>query len=482
MNKKRILVGCINLESNSSTPYRATEKDFAIKRGGDMLKDSPAMDYLVSRGYDVIPSFYAWSGPSGVLKLETYMNFVTELLACVPLDGSIDGIWLDCHGAMQVEFIGSGESFLVSQIRERVGPKVPIALSLDFHASISHTLCRLTNMIVGFRTAPHTDITETRMKAVKMLDRAVSEGVLPWTKIIKVPLLLPGEFCTTESYPASYITEQLDKMQELTSVWNASFFTGMSWCDCSHNGNSIVVSGVGDWEGDVSGAMVKLADEIWNARHDFKMTTGTMMEPEKAVAEALSADVSPVFISDSGDNTTAGAIGDNAYMLGELIGRHAADTLVAGIYDEFAVAECEKAGEGGVVDLSLGGAYDEKSKKLMLKGVKVLHLQKDEHGRVLSVLINADGVDAIITPVRTDFTCAESFERAGTVYTKYKVIVVKLGYLFPGLAAIAAKSIIALTAGNSMLDVRGLCHDNKRRPIFPVEDNFGFKADKQMIF
>ena len=481
MGKKRVLIGCLNLESNSLTPYLASERDFTVKHGEEMLKNSLEASYLAAQGFDVIPSFYAWSEPSGKLKLSTYTSFVDKLLSAIPTDGSIDGIWLNCHGAMQVEFINSGEAFLVSQIRERVGPAVPIALSLDFHASISNTLCRAANILVGFRTAPHVDIPETRMTAVKLLARAVKEGVLPRTKIIKIPMIMPGEYCTTEAYPTNHIIDRLKEIEKLPGVWRASYFSGMCWCDCAHNGASVVVSGVETGE-ETAAAMLSLAKDIWSLRHEFKMTTGTIMDPSAAVEACLKSPSAPVFISDSGDNTTAGATGDSAYMLRLCLEKHAEDILIAGIYDDQAVQKCAATGVGGSLSLEVGAGYDVGNVRVSAGTALVKHLQRSDSGAVLNALVSVSGVDVILTSSRTDFTSADSFSACGANWHDYKAIVVKLGYLFPGLTQIAASSIIAATPGNSILDITGVKYFNQRRPMFPLEDGFVYDPDESFIY
>ncbi len=111
---------------------------------------------------------------------------VGEILERLPLDGSLSGILFPSHGALEVEFIGSGDAFLISMLRERVGPRVPIALALDLHANNTYTLARLSNIIYGYRTAPHIDIAETSIRAAKLLIKAIEEGKEPWTELVRL--------------------------------------------------------------------------------------------------------------------------------------------------------------------------------------------------------------------------------------------------------------------------------------------------------
>ena len=58
------------------------------------------------------------------------------------------------------------------------------------------------------------------------------------------------------------------------------------------------------------------AQEFYDKRYDFVVEH---VEVDKAIALAMTAKEKQVFLSDSGDNTTAGATGDNAHMLNRLV-------------------------------------------------------------------------------------------------------------------------------------------------------------------
>ena len=45
--------------------------------------------------------------------------------------GSVDGVYLDLHGAMVTEHLDDGEGELLARVRKVVGPKVPVVASLE---------------------------------------------------------------------------------------------------------------------------------------------------------------------------------------------------------------------------------------------------------------------------------------------------------------------------------------------------------------
>lgn len=476
MHTKRIFLAGFSLESNTYTPNKTQTTDFSILRGNEIIEELECAKYLLNKGYTLVPSVLATAEPNGVITFGAYQSIVNEILDSLPNDESIDGVLLILHGAMQVEFINSGEAFLVSQIREIVGASVPVSIVLDMHANVSLTLSRLSNIIVGYRTAPHVDIEQCYMTAAKLLDRALTEGVLPWTMSIKIPMTLPGEFAVTDYYPAKYVVEQLCEMDKLDNVWCSSYFTGMTWSDCSHGRSTIVVSGCGENRDSICQAMRNLAEKIWDARYDFKMGMEGL-DPEEAVETAIKDSSKLVFISDSGDNTTAGGSGDNAFMLKTLLDKGAKNTLVAGIMDSAAVSACANAGIDSVIKLSIGGEADLNSTRIVVDNVRVRAIHYNLEGNADSVLVSIEGVDVIINSKRICFTSVEVLEEYGADYRNYHIIVVKLGYLFPELSKVKGRSIIALTKGTTMLDVRYINYKKLKRPLYPLEDGFIYSTE-----
>lgn len=476
--EKKIFMGGFHLESNTSNPVKVEVPDFFTKRGEQLLEYFPEVTQLIREaGYTPVPSLYAETTcvAGGVLSLDAYRTYAQELIDSIPLDGSLAGVWLYLHGSMQVEFIGSGEAFLVSAIREKVGPNIPISVALDFHANITYTLTRVANLITGYRTAPHVDIPETLATAAKLLLRAVEEKQLPWVSMVKIPMLQPGEAATTNMPHVKKIIQELDVIQDMPGVWRTSYFTGMSWIDCPHNGSSVVVCGVAKDRDPISEKMLALGQHIWDVRYDFRLSSDSF-PTEQAVELAVNSPKQVVFLSDSGDNVTAGAVGDNAYMLKLFLERGCRDVLIAGLWDEDAVAAAAAAGVGSAVTVCVGAKHDSASTSVTLNGALVKGIVRNAQGQAVGALLSVNGVDAAVNSERVSFTGEQDFINFGISYRDYHIIVVKLGYLYPGLSLIKDDSYIALTKGNAMLTIKDFHYTHQRRPLFPFEDNFPYDA------
>lgn len=99
----RILTAGIRHESNTFIPYLTTAAGFTILRGSNATQGRTWAKFLEDEGMEVIPTLHAIGGASGVVSKETYEVFRDEILEELRAAGSVDGIFLDMHGALHVE-------------------------------------------------------------------------------------------------------------------------------------------------------------------------------------------------------------------------------------------------------------------------------------------------------------------------------------------------------------------------------------------
>ncbi len=466
--KKKIFVAGIHQESNSFSPLMSTKEDFTIYLKGDkLIRQIAGVKEIQKAGYEVIPGIYADACPGGVLKLEEYKKIVEEILGLLPADGSVDGVFLPLHGALEVEFIGSGDALLVSLIRERVGGTVPISAALDLHANNTYTLSKMCNIIYGYRTAPHIDINETRIRAARMLIRALEEEVMPWTELVRLPMMMPGENFMTESGMGAEIMKMLPDLETLENVWCASYFAGMPWVDCAQGGGTVVISGSGDKTKGMEGAR-KFGNYIWDNREKFKFQ-GVSMEPEEALMLLEQGAEYPAFLSDSADNVTAGAAGDNAYMLKIILEKSKKKILIAGLVDAPAVELCKDKKAGDTFQVTLGGSIDkEKSVRVRLNKVQLVNVFY-EGEKVTAAILKKDNITLLILAERGPITSEKVLNTYRLSAFDFDIIVVKQGYLTPDFYRIAKRFIMALTPGNCAQNLNLLEYKRIRRPMGPME-------------
>ena len=467
----RIAIGSLQCEGNSLTPVYTRFEDFDYAPGEAMYQKIKVMDYLAEKGAEVIPTIYAHALPGGAVIQADYLRLVGEIVDGIPCD--VDGVWLYLHGAMCVQEIGSGEAYLLKKIREKIGFEIPISVAMDFHADNSDEIVELANCVTGFRTAPHQDHTETQLRAMRMLFDCIEKKILPKPVIDRAAVVICGDAVQTALEPLKSIMAAAEEMEKsIPGMMCVQVFNGQPWIDEPYMGPNFVVTHESNQEV-AKECAAKLARMFYDARYDFKFLIEAL-PPEEAIQRAMEAP-EQVFLSDSGDNTTAGAAGDNAFMINRLQKLGAKNVLLAGIMDAAACDACYAAELGDVLTLQVGGSLAADSEtatvtgKLIHRG-DILSYHGDNGGP--SATLDCGDMTVVITHNRASMCRPDIFESINLDYSPFKIVVVKLGYLFPELAERAQRAILAFTPGASTERLEDMHMKNIRRPMFPLDDNF----------
>ncbi len=468
----KIAIGAMLCEGNSLTPVLTRYEDFDYAADEAMYEKVAVMDLLRARGCEIVPTLYAHALPGGAVVEADFLRLAGEMIDRLPAEG-LDGIWLYLHGAMCVENLGSAEEYLLRLVREKVGYDVPISLAMDFHADNSDAIPALCNCVTGYRTAPHCDREETEQRAMRLLFDCIDKKIMPRPQLARANVIICGDAVQTSLEPMKGIMEMAAELEKLPGMMSVQVFNGQPWIDEPYNGPNFLVT----HEWDTALAMEcaqKLAKRFYEVRHEFGFLTEAV-EPAEAIRLAMDAKESTVFISDSGDNTTAGAAGDHAYMLKLLQEMGAKNVLLAGIMDAAACDACYAAELGDTLTLTVGGSLSPDAEKATVTG-RLIH-----RGDILSYQYNNAGPSAtldcgdmtvVITKNRAALCRPDIFESIDLDYKKFHIVVVKLGYLFPELAAEAERAILAFTPGASTERLEDMNLKRIRRPMYPLEDNF----------
>lgn len=472
----RVAIGGIRHETNSFSPVWTGYGDFDLKRGAAILENGNGNGQGLSCQSDeveLLPTLVAQAMPSGPVHGSAYLRLKDELLRELQAALPVDGVYLDLHGALDVEGIGDGETDLVPAVRQLVGPETLISASLDLHGNVSPTVARTADILTAFRTAPHRDVEETRQRALAMLVRALREGFRPVSVLVKPPLLLVGEAAVTEVEPAKSLYGRLAEIDRVPGIMDSSLLIGCAYTDGPFTTTSVIVVAEQDRELAHRQAAT-LAGQVWARRHEFGFSVETASVDE-AIQRAMAAPERPVFISDSGDNLTAGGAGDIPLFAQRLVALEAQDAVVAGITDPAAVRRCASAGVGAEVDLSIGGKLDRANGQPFVTAGRVQHLSAAPHapgGEPAMAVVRVAGVSIVLTAGRWPFTDRASIAAAGIDPMAQKIVVVKLGYLFPDLYDHAPRAIMALSPGATDLQLERLPFRRLHHPIFPLDGDF----------
>ncbi|MCY3917188.1 MAG: M81 family metallopeptidase [Chloroflexi bacterium] len=464
----RMAAAGIAIECATFSPLPAELSDFDILRGDALLSRYPFA--ATHPDIDFAPIMQAHAVPGGVLRRSVYDALKAEILAELRAGGPWDGVYLDMHGAMSVDGLEDAEADFIGAVRDLVGPAPLISASYDLHGNLSAAIMNQLDLITAYRTAPHEDALATRARALDLLIHCLRAGIRPEKAFIPIPLLLSGERAMTIVEPGRSVYAKIEDLTDGEAVLDASLLVGFTWADQARSQASAVALGM-DTAATWAAARV-LAAAYWEARHQFGFCVPTG-NTDECIKMALASTASTVFLSDSGDNVTGGAAGDVPYVLERLLAHRVPKTLYAGLTDTAAVDTCFAAGTGARLSLSLGGKLDPvHGRPLSVYGAVMQLHESKASGR--QVIFRVDRVDVILNERRLAFTTLAQFSDLGIDPLSYRIVCLKLGYLFPDFQRIAPEAIMALSPGAINAQPETLPFHKIQRPMFPFDRDFNW--------
>ena len=490
----RVALAGIVQEALIFSPLKATGADFGVQRGAAMLTELDIEGVLRELEIEPVPLLYAHHAtPSGVVDEAAYLGWRDEILRGLAGAGLLDGVCLVLHGAMTVENVWSAETDLVREVRALLGNEIAVVGRFDPHTNFTEELANKLDTLAAYRTAPHRDAKETLHRALRLLRRRIALGHRTRPAYVRLPLLLPGERATTGVEPMKSLLAMAADVEREKGILNAEVIIGFGWADTPYSGSGVLVTAEDDAHVKAACRHARrLAQAMWDRRHDFTYDQEVAPTVDEAIDRALAAPEPSVFLTDSGDNVTAGAPGDSTYFLSRLLAKRVPDAIVAGIPDAEVVARCVAAGVGATVSVTLGGKLAmPPGGPLSVTGV-VEHLDRPEAVGASTIIRNdysptrgeqpatiatlrIDGVRVLVTSRRMTFAALDDVRRGGVEPLEHKILVVKLGYLLPRLRDAAPREILALSPGYSDMDYRRLPYKYVTRPIIPLDDDFAWR-------
>ncbi len=466
---KRVFLGGFSHETNTFHPVAT--RGYSYSDGGRFRFAQ------WNSGFTVLPGVSAHPIGGGTITEQACREAMGKVLDSVRGAMPLDAVFLRLHGAMYAEGVGPAETELVRELREVVGPRACISCTFDLHGNIPARLARFGDILVGLKTAPHTDGAQTAELAERILLDALSGKARPISYVLPIPMIVQGEKAMTTAEPFRSLVEEARRIERdgvsghKEKILAATIFVGCAWTDSPDTGMSVIVTADGSRTA-ARAAAIELAQKVWEARRQFVFGCETA-ELEEGVTRALNASESTIFLTDSGDNVTASTPGDLPIVLRHLIARKVKSALVAGLNDPAAVRKCFEAGEGKKVKLSLGASIETRFGPPLEAGFEVVRLVTQPR----LVVGRIGEVEVILGNGPTAFTDPRQFEPCGIEPLSRKLVVVKEGYLYPGLTRIAPRYIMLLTPGAGDMRIEQLKYVRRRKPVFPFEQDTVFRAE-----
>ena len=499
----RILVASIGTETNTFAAKPTTLNDF--RRGLPGLSMPGETQEEFSRG-EVIPDYFRgtrtvaggyiagaekpgmdldflmwnWATPGGTVEQGAYDYLKGELLKRIDESTGYEGVLLDLHGAMVCERVEDAEGDIIAAVREKIGGKTPLVVTLDLHANSTALMARHADVIIGYDLYPHTDVYERGVEAAETMASIIKGKILPALAWRQLPLItLPPKQCTLIE-PMVSLLAKTHVMEQKERVVNVTLSMGFPFSDIRDAGVSVLVTTDND-----RGLAERLADEmaqaIWEKRDEFSVKLTPVAE---AIEYARTKAKGLVVLADGSDNPGGGGPCDGTVILKEFIDRRVEGAVVAVIADPESVAKAVEAGAGNTVTLDLGGKTDDRHGapvhltarvKLLSDGVFIPEGlmgggARGDMGRT-AVLVK-DGVEIVVTERRIQPYDTGLLRSVGIKPERRRIIALKSAVHFRGTyQAIAERIFDADTPGVHRADFGNYRYRNLRKPLYPLQEH-----------
>jgi microcystin degradation protein MlrC len=322
----RIAIGGFLHESHSFAPHPTTYRNFVEPGGfppfcygtdlisalrGASVPTAGAISVVETEDATIVPLAWGFANLAGPVQDEAFERIAA--LNCVLLsmaldEGPLDGVYLDLQGAAMIDSFPDAEGELLRRIRAIVGPTLPLAISLDPHASLTEAMIQLTDAVVPFRTYPHVDMKAAGARAARLLFERIRRGHQwrrTWRRLdFWIPL---GAQCTLMPPMESVMSERAEIAKRTDKV-ELAFCFGFPYADFPCCGPALAIYANSQ----------QAADDAANEFLGFV----NMREPEftqellpssVAVTEAkrrAATASGPIVIADTQDNPGGGGHGD----------------------------------------------------------------------------------------------------------------------------------------------------------------------------
>ena len=477
----KILVGGFVAESNEHVNHFTKLENFVLKYGSDVVDSLYIKEIADRENIDIIPALYADGRGGGVVKKEAFDYIQNTMLEFVEKHyREVDAIFMFIHGASHIESYGSGDHALIKSIRKIVGKHLPIAIVSDPHGNITEDFTKYTTIHRTFRHSPHVDRPDTHHLVFEMLVKLLRkrQNILPAMR--KIPVMVGGERSVSTDEPMVSINKFLDTIEKDERIMAASLFIGYVRHDSDKCGAAAVVVPATEKDQSYADACAqKIYDYVISKANEFQFH-GTALELDEAMNSAIAQESGPVYITDSGDNCTAGAAGYDTMVLREFMNRTDLGNkriLFACIADPNSVQNyLSQKNIGEAVDFKLGMDINEYSRPVQIVGeitaIGKLHHHygdTDSIGRSFTVRLADYPIDIVVAEYAISFAEENQYKKANISWDEHAITIVKQGYLYPDLKARATYYVMALTDGATNQRTERLDYKLIRRPMFPYD-------------
>ncbi len=368
--KKRIALLGIYHETNTFSKQLTTLAEF---RSGFWLEEGAITDEYrgayheisgiievmeSSDEYELIPVFYAYATPSGMVTADALEGILSRLWELYDKNGPYDGILVVPHGAGVSENHPDMDGYWLQQLRSRAGDQIPIVGTLDPHANVSPLMTDSTNGLFPYQTNPHIDQARVGREAARMMIAILSEGRKFTQTLVQLPLAISIEQQYTSESPCLDLLQLAENVRAQHGLYSVSLLLGFPYADVAELGSAFILISeqfpvavqthghasssqrIAETDGSAS-----LRQYIFQNLHSFN---GKKLHIRDWIP-LFSKMEKPVLLLDMGDNVGGGSSAQSTHLLEELDRAGLSCTFIC-IYDPAAV---ERLGNASGVPAAL---------------------------------------------------------------------------------------------------------------------------------
>jgi microcystin degradation protein MlrC len=427
----------------------------------------------------------ASANPSGRVTTEAF-----EAISKLMLDGAdgIDGALLHLHGAMVTDEHEDGEGELLSRLRAKIGPDVPVVVILDLHGNITERMAAAANVLIAVRTYPHVDHYERAWQGARLLQRAMTGEIRPHTVIARRPMLRGLDGGRTQSGPMRELIDRGEALEAEGAALVVSVCSGFTAADIHDIGPSVTVTT--DANAAAGKAIAEaMMDRAWDAR-DFTSTDHRSIADAVAYAKAGQGSAGrPLVMADFTDNPGSGHYGDATNLLAAMIAADLQNAAFYAIFDPLAVLDGQAIGVGRTGTITLGGRHDPAAGggplTVTARVVAITDGVFQTFGPMgngvwrdygLSMLLRVGGIDIAVISNNGQAVDTAQMTSLGLDPTRKDTVAVKSNHHFRAAFQPIAREVITVDGGalGAMVSRHavpgGTGFKNVRRPIWPLDE------------
>ena len=428
-----------------------------------------------------VPLFAARTTPYGPITEEAFSQLVELLLTELKKAMPLDGLLVAPHGATVSEAFPDADGYWLTRVREVVGNDIPIIGTLDPHANLSADMVKSCNALIAYRSNPHLDQFKVGRDAALMMGNTLAGKITPMMTAALPPVAISIQKQETTAEPCLSLYKVANEQLSQPNVLSNSVMLGFPYADVEEMGSAfIVVTNNDDELGE--DLVLELSDYLWEHREEFD---GDLLSIDECLEQCRTLD-GPICLLDMGDNVGGGSTADGTLLLHAIEDDPPGKSFIC-LYDPETVEQLKGLSPGDSAKITVGGKTDDLHGEPWTGDVKIIGFydgkfteSKPRHGGMThcdqgpTVVVETDHGTTIMITSRRQFPFSISQLTTFDIQPSDYHILVAKGVNAPIAAyqPVCNNMLRVNTPGVTTADMRHLHYENRRDPLYPLEDDF----------